>query len=431
MTTPETTQQTPITYADAGVDIDAGTLRLALTHRSYAYENGGLPTNERLEFLGDSVLGIIVTEYLYRTHPEVPEGQLAKMRAATVSEPALAAVARDLGLGEFIKLGKGEALSGGRDKDSILSDTVEALIGATYLTHGLETARGLIEKIIGDRLTVVPHLGAALDWKTSLQEKCASLGRPKARYEITSTGPDHDKTFAAVVFVGDDSPGRHDDDAVGQTGGLLERVRRDHGGAAPVGRGADEVPHVPAGVGIEPGGRLVEEGDLGVAEEGGCQGHPLALASAQAADRCPGEGGDVESLDELRTAVGPVEPAEVGEQAAGRDALRQPAVLEHDAHPRTMVGVGAPRVGPEHAHLAKSGRAQYVPVTDEAALRGFALLSRLEGIIPALEPSHAIAAVARHARTMRRDQVILANLCGRGDKDIFTVARHLGVAIEG
>ncbi|WP_415504373.1 ribonuclease III family protein, partial [Actinomyces slackii] len=131
-----------------GPGIEPELLDLALTHRSWAHENGGLPTNERLEFLGDSVLGIIVTEHLYRTHPEVPEGQLAKMRAATVSEQALAAAGRDLGLGEFIKLGKGEALSGGRDKDSILSDTVEALIGATYLTHGLETTRTVVIRLV-------------------------------------------------------------------------------------------------------------------------------------------------------------------------------------------------------------------------------------------------------------------------------------------
>ena len=131
-----------------GPTIDPDLLVLALTHRSFAHENGGLPTNERLEFLGDSVLGLVVTEYLYRAHPTVPEGQLAKMRAATVSEPALAAVGRDLGLGEFIRLGKGETLSGGRDKDSILSDTVEALIGATYLTHGLEPTRVVVERLV-------------------------------------------------------------------------------------------------------------------------------------------------------------------------------------------------------------------------------------------------------------------------------------------
>ncbi|MBF0698303.1 ribonuclease III, partial [Actinomyces bowdenii] len=184
-----------------GPTIEAALLELALTHRSWANENGGLPTNERLEFLGDSVLGIIVTEHLYRTHPEVPEGQLAKMRAATVSEPALAAVARDLGLGEFIKLGKGEALSGGRDKDSILSDTVEALIGATYLTHGLETVRAVVTRLVSRFLDSARTRGAGLDWKTSLQELAAAhrLGAPS--YEVSGEGPDHHRVFSAQAIV--------------------------------------------------------------------------------------------------------------------------------------------------------------------------------------------------------------------------------------
>ena len=165
-----------------GPSIDAGLLDLALTHRSYAHENGGLPTNERLEFLGDSVLGIIVTEYLYRTHPEVPEGQLAKMRAATVSEPALAAVARDLGLGEFIKLGKGEALSGGRDKDSILSDTVEALIGATYLTHGLEETRTVVTRLVSRFLeSAHPRRGPGLEDEPPGAHCCPPARQPRLR----------------------------------------------------------------------------------------------------------------------------------------------------------------------------------------------------------------------------------------------------------
>ena len=189
-----------------GPSIDADLLDLALTHRSYAHENGGLPTNERLEFLGDSVLGIIVTEYLYRTHPEVPEGQLAKMRAATGSEPALAAVARDLGLGEFIKLGKGEALSGGRDKDSILSDTVEALIGATYLTHGLEETRTGVTRLVSRFLDSARTRGAGLDWKTS--------GNPV--YEVAGTGPDHQRVFTASAIV--------DGEVLGQGTGSSKKV---------------------------------------------------------------------------------------------------------------------------------------------------------------------------------------------------------------
>ena len=199
-----------------GVDLPAELATQAVTHRSYAYEHGGLPHNERLEFLGDAVLELVVTEYLYGAYPDRPEGDLAKIRASLVNTYALADIARELGpdgLGAHLRLGKGEELTGGRDKHSILADTMEAVFGAVYLTHGLEPARELIERIIGERLTVVPTLGAALDWKTSLQEKVASLGRPKALYEITSTGPDHDKTFTAIAFVGEDRLG----EGVGRT----------------------------------------------------------------------------------------------------------------------------------------------------------------------------------------------------------------------
>lgn len=184
-----------------GTDIAPDLLDLALVHRSWAHENGGVPTNERLEFLGDAVLQIIVTDYLYAHHPDVPEGQLAKMRAATVSEPALAAVARDVGIGEFIKLGKGEALSGGAQKDSILSDTLEALIGATYLTSGMTSTRDVVLRLVGRFLAAAPSRGAGLDWKTSLQELAAvhKLGAPS--YEVTSVGPDHARVFTAIAVV--------------------------------------------------------------------------------------------------------------------------------------------------------------------------------------------------------------------------------------
>jgi len=125
-----------------GVDIDPALLDRALTHRSYAYENGGLPTNERLEFLGDSVLGLVVTDTLFRNHPELPEGQLAKLRAAVVNMRALAEVGRELRLGSFVRLGRGEETTGGRDKSSILADTLEALLGAVYLDLGLDQAAG-------------------------------------------------------------------------------------------------------------------------------------------------------------------------------------------------------------------------------------------------------------------------------------------------
>ncbi len=183
--------------------LDAELLERALTHRSFAYENGGLPTNERLEFLGDSVLGVVVTDTLYRTHPDLSEGRLAKLRAAVVNARALAEVARTIGLGKHIKLGRGEESTGGRDKASILSDTVEAVIGAVYLSGGFESANEVVHRLFDPLMEAAAGLGAGLDWKTSLQELSAehSLGVPE--YVIEDDGPDHEKTFTAQVQVGD------------------------------------------------------------------------------------------------------------------------------------------------------------------------------------------------------------------------------------
>ena len=189
--------------ADLGVpDLDAGLLERALTHRSYAYENGGLPTNERLEFLGDSVLGVVVTETLYRTHPDLSEGRLAKLRAAVVNARALADVGRTLGLGDYVRLGRGEESTGGRDKASILSDTVEAVIGAVYIDGGFEVATDVVHRLFDPVIAAASKMGAGLDWKTSLQELAAdaSLGVPE--YLIDESGPDHQKTFTARVRVG-------------------------------------------------------------------------------------------------------------------------------------------------------------------------------------------------------------------------------------
>jgi len=188
-----------------GVDLDSGLLERALTHRSYAYENGGLPTNERLEFLGDAVLGLVVTDALYRRHPDLPEGQLAKLRAAVVNMRALADVAREHHLGTYLKLGRGEESSGGRDKSSILADTLEALIGAVYYEHGIESARLTVHRLVDGLLETSAQLGAGLDWKTSLQEFTANatpaLGVPE--YRIDEEGPDHAKVFHACVLVRD------------------------------------------------------------------------------------------------------------------------------------------------------------------------------------------------------------------------------------
>lgn len=185
-----------------GLGIARPLLEQALTHRSFAHEAGGIPTNERLEFLGDAVLGIIVTENLYRAHPDVTEGELARMRAATVSQRPLAGVARTLGLGEFILLGRGELVTRGREKDSILSDTLEAIIGAAYLENGLEPTRAMVERLCAHLLTHAARLSAGLDWKTSLQELAAVHALPAPVYRVEGSGPDHDRTFAAEAVVG-------------------------------------------------------------------------------------------------------------------------------------------------------------------------------------------------------------------------------------
>jgi ribonuclease-3 len=184
-------------------DLDPQLLQHALTHRSYAYENGGVPNNERLEFLGDSVLGLVVTDTLFTTHPELPEGQLAKLRAAVVSAKALAEVARTLGIGEHVRLGRGEESTGGRDKASILSDTVEAILGAIYVQFGIERAADVIHRVFDPVIASAAELGAGLDWKTSLQEISANNGLGVPHYVLVGTGPDHDKSFTAEVVVGE------------------------------------------------------------------------------------------------------------------------------------------------------------------------------------------------------------------------------------
>jgi ribonuclease-3 len=188
-------------------------LNLALTHRSYAFENGGLPTNERLEFLGDSVLGLVITDELYRRHPDRPEGDLARMRASVVNARSLAEVASALGLGECVLLGKGEESTGGRDKPSILADTMEALLGAMFLTVGFEESRVRILALFSPLITRAGHLGAGLDWKTSLQELASKKGMGVPRYRVESTGPDHARSFNAEVELDGTVWGRGDGSA--------------------------------------------------------------------------------------------------------------------------------------------------------------------------------------------------------------------------
>src|SRR6266540_5133543 len=180
---------------------DPALRRAALTHRSYAFEQGEQVTNERLEFLGDAVLGLVITDLAYQNFPELPEGELAKLRAATVNMNVLADVARELGLGEAVLLGRGEELSGGRMKASILADAMEAVLGAVYLDQGLRATRWLIRRLFWPRMAAYARGEGDRDFKTSLQELAAQdLGR-LPEYRVKERGPDHEKEFTATVYV--------------------------------------------------------------------------------------------------------------------------------------------------------------------------------------------------------------------------------------
>ncbi|MCG7267477.1 MULTISPECIES: ribonuclease III [Corynebacterium] len=186
-----------------GVELPDDLLRLALTHRSFANENGHLPNNERLEFLGDAVLGLAVAEQLYRQFPERAESDISKMRSGVVNMYALADVARRLGMGDYILLGRGEMLTGGKDKHSILADSVESMLGAIYLHHGFEVARATVLRLFADKITEAPTTGLTMDWKTVLLEKLSDMKLPLPTYEVRGEGPEHDKTFYATVTIED------------------------------------------------------------------------------------------------------------------------------------------------------------------------------------------------------------------------------------
>ena len=176
-------------------------LELALTHRSYSYEAGGLPTNERMEFLGDSVLGLVVTDELYEKFPDLDESRLSPLRSGVVNMRALAQVARDINLGQYLRIGKGEEATNGRDKNSILADSFEALVGAIYLDHGYTKTAEIILNLLRPVIDSAQSSGAALDGKTALQELAAIKGLTSPEYEIGESGPDHDKSFTAIAIL--------------------------------------------------------------------------------------------------------------------------------------------------------------------------------------------------------------------------------------
>ena len=184
-----------------GISVKEELLTLALTHRSFAYESGGLPTNERLEFLGDSVLGLIITEALYERFPDFDESRLSPLRSGVVNMRALAQIARDLELGASLRIGKGEENTGGRDKNSILADSFEALVGAIYLQHGYEVTTSIVMRLMSGSIEEAVSRGAGLDGKTALQEFVAARNWAAPEYRVSESGPDHDKNFVAVAVV--------------------------------------------------------------------------------------------------------------------------------------------------------------------------------------------------------------------------------------
>ena len=188
--------------ARLGVDVNPQLLELAFTHRSFAYENNVSANNERLEFLGDAVLGLVVTEELYTRYPDLDESKLSPLRSGIVNMRALAEIARELNLGQYMRIGKGEEVTGGRDKTSLLADALEALFGAIYLNHGFTETTKVILSLIASTIDSAKNQGAGLDGKTALQELAAARQISLPEYLINESGPDHDKSFIATAVVG-------------------------------------------------------------------------------------------------------------------------------------------------------------------------------------------------------------------------------------
>ena len=172
-------------------------------HRSFCAENPGEESNERLEFLGDAVLGVVVTAYLYTSYPALAEGDLARIKAAVVSSEALAPIARRLSLGDALLVGKGEEMSGGRDKASLLADCLEAIIGAIFLDGGLDGARSFVLSHLGEQIDLEASRSVLGDPKNVLQEEAFRLGHPAPSYRLKDKGPEHAKLFIAEVDLGE------------------------------------------------------------------------------------------------------------------------------------------------------------------------------------------------------------------------------------
>ena len=184
-----------------GVEIEPQLLELALTHRSYSYENGRGANNERLEFLGDAILGFLVTSHIHDHFSNMDEGNLTKLKNAVVSAPALAQAASSINLGEYLLLGKGEIQTGGREKMNLLADTFEAVLGAAYVSKGLEAAKTIVDQHILPLLDSAEDLLLSADPKTTFLESMQQQGKAVPVYQTTHEGPDHDRTFFANLLI--------------------------------------------------------------------------------------------------------------------------------------------------------------------------------------------------------------------------------------
>jgi len=185
-----------------GIGVAPGLIRLALVHRSYCAESSGEEPNERLEFLGDAVLGLVVTAHLFGMFPDLREGDLARIKATVVSSATLAVVARELGLGAALLLGRGEENSGGREKPSLLADCLEAVIGAVFLSGGLRAAESFVLEHLGESIEEEATRSVLGDPKNVLQELASQLGLEAPAYRLSDHGPEHAKVFCALVELG-------------------------------------------------------------------------------------------------------------------------------------------------------------------------------------------------------------------------------------
>ena len=186
---------------------DVQTLRTALTHRSFTSENEGAPNNERLEFLGDAILDLVVSDILFKTFPEMPEGEMAKARSAVVNEDTLAEIGAELELGKYMFFGKGEAKSGGSNKPSILADCIEAIIAAMYLDAGFDFVCVFVQKHWESRALISADKPGDADYKTRFQEVVVKKYGFKPRYILEGSGPEHTRIFTAQVFIGEEKFG--------------------------------------------------------------------------------------------------------------------------------------------------------------------------------------------------------------------------------